>query len=270
MIFAAQIEAKERIIVLSPAINEIVYALGAGDEIVANTAYTTYPKEAQKKPKVGNYFSISFEKILSFRPTLVLMQKNSLFLKQKLQKLGIKTKFVRLSSLDDIKKAIWDISLMLHKEKKAKEILFEIDSKLLELKNIVENKKILIVFGDYYDLGGEIFIAGNNLYLSDIIKASGNKNAFSSKSERQPVLSFEGLVATNADIVYILSSKKKSDKARKRLFAKWRELPINASKFGTIYINEKKYASMPSQRVVFFIKDFKKILENAKSRFKKF
>ncbi len=260
--------SKERIVVLSPAINEIVYALGAGDEIVANTTYSTYPKDAQNKPKVGGYFSVSLEKIIEQKPTLVLMQRNNFLLKPKLQKLGIKTRYISISSINDIKKAIGDIGKMVKKEENSKKIQKKIDNALATLKGIVENKKILIVFGKYFDLSSEIFISGNNLYFSDIIKASGNQNAFEEKNEKQPVLSYEGLAATNADIVYILTHDMSSEDEKKRLLSLWSKLPINAAKKGTIYINDSKYASMPSQRVILFIEDFKKVLEDAANRLK--
>ena len=246
----------------------MVYALGAGDEIVANTAYSTYPEEAKKKPKVGGYFFVSLEKIIAQRPTVVLMQRNSLLLKPKLEQLGIKTKYIPLVSLKDIKKAITDIGKVLHKEKNAKKLQKKIDKALVSLKNIVKNKKILIVFGSYFNLNSEIFISSNNTYFADIIRASGNKNAFESNTKKQPVLSYEGLIATNADIVYILTHDVFNKETEKTLLLPWYKLPVNAAKQKTIYINTNAYASVPSQRVVLFIKDFKRILEDAKHRFK--
>jgi len=74
------LSAQERIVALSPAINEILFALGKGSEVVGNTTYATYPEAAKKIPKVGGYFSVSLEKILALKPTLVLMQKNKISL----------------------------------------------------------------------------------------------------------------------------------------------------------------------------------------------
>ncbi len=268
LLFAPYSYSKERIVVLSPAINEIVYALGAGDEIVANTSYSTFPKESESKPKVGGYFSVSLEKIMLQKPTLVLMQRNNLSLKPKLQKLGIKVKLISISTMDDIKKAIMEISEIIDKTNRARRIIKEIDSALKSLKGIVENKKILIVFGNCFDLSDEIYVSGNNLYFQDIVKASGNKNAVASNSDKQPILSYEGVVAVNADIIYILAHDLNDARQRNQLLEVWGKLPVTAAKRGTIYINDKKYASMPSQRVVLFIEDFKRILKDAASRFR--
>ena len=59
---------------------------------MGNTTHSTYPEDAKSKPKVGGYFSPSLEKILSLKPDVVIMQKNSEKLSFKLNKLGIKNK----------------------------------------------------------------------------------------------------------------------------------------------------------------------------------
>ncbi len=74
LFFTINLIAGERIITLSPSLNEIVFALGSGKDIVANTQYCNYPEESKKIPKIGGYASISLEKLLISRPTLVLTQ----------------------------------------------------------------------------------------------------------------------------------------------------------------------------------------------------
>ena len=259
----------QRIIALAPSINEILFALGKKDSIVGNTTYATYPKEAQKKAKVGGYFSVSLEKIVALKPTLVLMQKNNLPLKPKLEKLGIKTEFIKISSLKDIKQGILKIGALTHANKEATTITREIDKALFTTKDILKDKKILIVFGRQFDLKKEVYVSGNNIYFADIIKASNNKNAYEENSTKQPTLSYEGVLACNPDIIYILAHTVADEEDAKKMIAPWLKLPITAAKAKTIYVTTKKYAGMPSQRVVYFIKDFKEVLEDAKSKLSK-
>ncbi len=259
------LNSSDRVVVLSPAINEIVYGLKKGDLIVGNTTHSTYPKESQNITKVGDYFSTSLEKILSLRPSLVLMQKNSIELKPKLEKLDINTKLIKLTSLDEIKSSIKEIGALLDSKNEADKLVDHIDKRLNTIKNIVKNRKILIVFGKYTDLKKEIFISANGVYFADLIKISGNKNAFNKTISKQPMLSYEGIVALNPDIVYILTYGIKEGDI-KRVKYPWLKLPINASKSGTIYINSKKHATIPSQRIIEYIEDFKEVLEDAKSK----
>jgi iron complex transport system substrate-binding protein len=61
-----------RIICLTPSVTDTVYAIGAGDEVVAISDYTKYPKAALTKPSVGDLIHPSIERILAFHPDLVI------------------------------------------------------------------------------------------------------------------------------------------------------------------------------------------------------
>jgi iron complex transport system substrate-binding protein len=257
--------AEQRIVALAPSINEILFALGKGESVVGNTTYATYPEASKKIPKVGGYFSVSLEKIVALKPTLVLLQRNNLALKPKLEKLGIRTELIRISSLDDLKAGIMRIGELTYTKQRAAEIIEEINDAVKSTVGILKGKKILIVFGVNFDLKKEVFISGNHLYFADIIRASGNQNAFAEETSKQPVISMEGIIALNPDIVYILAHRVK-EKETSQLIVPWLKLPVTAARAKTIYVTTQKYAGMPSQRVVLFIRDFKEVLEDAKRK----
>lgn len=259
------LSANERIIALSPSINEIVFALGAGDKVVGNTTFCDFPKEAVNIPKVGGYFNPSLEKILSLNPTLVIMQENSYKLGQKLEQLGIKTKVVRIDTLSNIRGSILEIGKILERKDRAEKIVKEIDSELKKLKNITANKRVMFVFGHNTSLASRIFVAGQNLYFDDIINESGNKNALQSQRKGQPVLNMENIIACNPDIVILLvHSMKEMGLSRSDLINPWLSLPINAAKSKSIYIIDKTYSGIPSDRLVYFLQDFREILNDYK------
>ena len=60
-----------RIVSLAPNITEILYAIGAGDRVVAVTNSCNYPPEAAKKPKVGDMRTTA-EAVLAMNPDLVI------------------------------------------------------------------------------------------------------------------------------------------------------------------------------------------------------
>ncbi len=261
LFFIVNIFATERVVTLSPSLNEIVFALGKGDVVVGNTEYCKYPEESLKVAKVGGYFSPSLEKILALNPTLVLMQQNNFKLNQKLKQLGIKTKLVKIDRLSTIKSTILEIGELLEEREKAETIVKNIDNELKKLKNIVKNKRILIVMGHNTALNSRIFVAGQNLYFDDIINESGNTNALQSKRKGQPMLNMENLIACNPDIVILLAhSMHEKGLTRDELINPWLQLPIGAAKTKSVYIIDKLYAGIPSDRLVLFLKDFREIL----------
>lgn len=266
-IFTINLYASERIIALSPSINEIIFALGGGDKIVGNTEYCTYPKESIDKPKVGGYFSPNLEKMLSLKPDMVIVQESSEKLAKQLNNLGIKTKTTNLKSLNDIKNTIKIIGEVIDKKKEAHELLAKIEQSLESTKGIVKDKKILIVIDHKISIKKRIFVAGQNLYFDDIINISGNTNAFQSTKKGQPILNIENIIATNADIVILLAPfKEKYGFSDEELIEPWSTVPINAVKNKDIYIIGKDYAGISSDRILLFLEDFKRILQSAKDK----
>lgn len=265
-IFCLNLFANERIITLAPSINEIVFALDLEDKIVANTEFCDYPQSSQKKEKIGNFASISLEKIIKLKPTVVIGQNYNKRLITKLNNLGIKTLDYKTNSIEDIKNTIADLGKYFYKEKKATKLIKKIDDELNSLKNIVQDKKVLIVIGASKRLNSQIYITGNHLYFEDIIKTSKNKNAFYSKNISQPIINLEKVISLNPDIIILLAPSYENDeKTLNEIKNLWYKLPIKASKLKNIYAINKQYASIPSHRIVYFIKDFNDILQKVKT-----
>jgi iron complex transport system substrate-binding protein len=61
-----------RIVSLAPSNTEILFALGAGEEVVAVTHFCDYPKAAGAKQKIGAWINTEPEKIAALRPDLIL------------------------------------------------------------------------------------------------------------------------------------------------------------------------------------------------------
>jgi iron complex transport system substrate-binding protein len=62
----------ERIVSLTPATTEILFALGAGDRIVATDDGSDYPPEAVALQDVATYASVDVEKVVALEPDLVV------------------------------------------------------------------------------------------------------------------------------------------------------------------------------------------------------
>ena len=267
LILCINLLGDERIVTLSPSINEIVYALGEGQNVVANTKHCDFPEESKSVPKIGGYNDISLEKILDVKPTIVIGQDYDEKLIQNLKSLNIKVLSYKTNTIENIKNTILELGILFKKEEKSKEMISRIDDSLNSLKSIVENKKILIVISPKNSLSNQIYVTGNFLYFEDIIKASGNKNAYNSTNSAQPVVNTEKIINMNPDIIVLLAPFYDGKTAElNQLKDIWKTLPINAAKQNNIYAVDKLYAGIPSQRVEFFINDFRKILEDVRNK----
>ena len=65
-------EHPERIAALAPHLVEMLYAVGAGNRIVATVAHADHPAEAAQLERVGDAFALSLERLAATRPQLIL------------------------------------------------------------------------------------------------------------------------------------------------------------------------------------------------------
>lgn len=69
--------APRRIVSLTPATTETLFALGAGDRVVATGDYDDYPPRVKSLPHVASYSSVDVEKIVGLSPDLVIAGGNA-------------------------------------------------------------------------------------------------------------------------------------------------------------------------------------------------
>ena len=250
LIFLAfSLHGSERIIALAPSISEIVFALGKGDELVGVSEYSSYPKEVTKITQVGGYTNPSLEKIFSLNPSLVIGQTHYNKTLQQLNKLGIKTLSLEMTTIHTIQDSIKEIAKALNTDPNP--LLKPINEAIKKAQGKPKtDQRILIVYGLSLDMNRGLYIAGHNIFYEDIIHLCGAKNAYEYKRTAQPVLNYEGLIALNPDKVILLhhsatDGKVDFEKAKEI----WYNIPINAGKNKEIIILSKDYLSIPSQRI---------------------
>ena len=62
----------QRVVSLAPANTEILFAIGAGGQVVGRDETSDYPAEAQTLPTIGGYSGFNLEAIVALHPDLVL------------------------------------------------------------------------------------------------------------------------------------------------------------------------------------------------------
>ena len=198
LLFCANAYA-ERIVSLSPGITEILFAIGAGDEVVGDTDFCNYPPEALKKPKVGSGFRPSPERIISMRPTLVLgsVEGAERNLKTYLESFGIKNEFYRSTDAKDIIESIRSISDLLH-----------IDSSVImkELESLFYKETTKVHTGLFIVGINPLAVAGEGTFVSGIMSCAGVRNVIDDGFKGYPLISHEYLLLKSPDYIFIAGS----------------------------------------------------------------
>jgi len=248
------LDANEKVISLSPAITEIVYALEKGDSLVATSSYSLHPKKAQTLRVIGGYENPNIEKILALSPTLVVGQTFNQNTLEKLRYFKIKTLMLNLKTIENIKKSIHILASELNSKHDTKLIQDIEDATTKASKNKTPHS-VMIVYGLREDLRSSTYIAGHDIFFEDIIKLSGNSNAYSANTTSQPVLNYENIIALNPEQIIILHSHATEPNVDvKKALKSWYAIPTKASKNANISIVDENYLHIPSHRVALTIK----------------
>ena len=158
------LHGSERIIALAPSISEIVFALGKGNELVGVSEYASYPKAVTKITQVGGYTNPSLEKIFSLNPSLVIGQTHYNKTLQQLNKLGIKTLSLEMTTIKTIQDSIKKIAKALNTDPSP--LLNPINEAIKKAQDKPKtDQRILIVYGLSLDMNRGLYIAGHSCHL---------------------------------------------------------------------------------------------------------
>ena len=202
-------KGKLRIVSLGPSATEIIFAIGAQDQLVARTDLCDYPPEAKNIPSVGGFAgnTLSLESIISYEPDLVYLfaEMHEGFVKP-LQDLGIQVYRSNATSIDAVKKEVLDIGKLTGCEKQAKKVVKEMDEKINRTQKMYKAKiakaggKVPAVYWEVWH--SPMMSCGKNSFMGDIIRCAGGVNIFADQEQAYPIINEEAVLIANPDFIF--------------------------------------------------------------------
>ncbi len=195
---------------LSPALTEIMFAIGADKDLLGVSTECNYPQAAKQKQKVGNAYYVNKEKILELKPDYILLADGAASAAQNFNKIGAKSVIYKTNSVNSIYDTILSLGELTGKVENSKKIVSDLKTDISTV-NVKQPKKIL-----YLIQLNPLITIGNKSFISDIIKTSGQKSVTEDLNAFYPSVSAEYVLKLNPDIIVV--SSKSDDKMLKRLF----------------------------------------------------
>ena len=193
--------AEERIISLAPHITELLFAVGAGEEVVGVMSYSNYPEAANSIAVIGNNEKLNYEQIISLQPTLVVGWDggNSSDAMDRLRSLGLRVESHDPQTLEDVGESLrWIGSISGHQAEgeTAARNYFE---RLTRLRETYANQAALAL---YYQIWHEPQMTVNGQHLiSDVIDLCGGNNIFADAVPLVPRVGMESVLQRNPDVI---------------------------------------------------------------------
>ncbi|HAD32753.1 MAG TPA: ABC transporter substrate-binding protein [Methylophaga sp.] len=262
----SEISSPQRVISLAPSITETLFALDAGDKVVAVTDYCQYPNQVKKLPKVGGYLDPNLEQIVRLKADIVILLERQQSLNRQLQQLGIQTLSIDNSSLNGIRNSIIDIGSAVNKVSSARHLVSEFDNRLEAIKQKVRDQPeptvlLAIAHSSHTDFLDKVYIAGQQDFYNDLLSFVGAKNVFHGPNIKVPAVSTEGLLRLNPQIIVdIFPGEEVYSPDLTKLRQQWQRLDkMDAISNKQLHIIQADYAVIPGPRIIQLAEDLARI-----------
>jgi vitamin B12 transport system substrate-binding protein len=183
--------AQARIVSLTPHATELLFAAGAGEQIIATVAASNYPPQALKIARLGDGLTTSVEQVLAWQPSWVVGWPSALM--DQLQRLGIQTMVVDPQSLEEIVLTIQTLGKLFgtaHRAQASASLLRQaIDS--LPIHSDQPPVRVLVLAS----ADGQ-FALGRHALLNDALARCGAINVLAHLPSVAPQVSAEGVLAS--------------------------------------------------------------------------
>jgi iron complex transport system substrate-binding protein len=191
-----------RIIALAPNIAETLFAAGAGDLLLATAEYSDYPPQAAQLPRIGDAFRFDLERILDYRPDLVIgwQSGNPATALAGLERLGLKLWRTEVSTPDDIARLLEQVGQVTGRQDSAQAAAQAFREQLEQLRASHQDKAPLRYF--YQVDERPLYTVNGQHLISQGIDTCGARNVFDELPSLAPQVSLESVLAADPDVIF--------------------------------------------------------------------
>lgn len=254
----------QRIISLAPHATELLFAVGAGAQVVGVSEYSDYPEQAKKIASVGNIFALDLERIIALRPDLVVVwgTGNAKLIVNKLRDNHVAVFESEPLDFETIATSMERLSVLTGTQASGQEAAKKFRLRLESLRStykLNEGQKNLSVF---YQVWRKPLMTLNDQHvISSAIRLCGGVNVFGSMKEISPTVNFESVLSRNPQVI-IASSGEKQD-----VLTEWRQFPrLAAVSKDNLFVIKGDWITRSGPRILDGVEELCKGLQGARKK----
>jgi len=194
-------EEPQSIISIAPSATEVIYAVGAGDKVIAVDFSSNYPDEAASLPKIANFPTLDIEAIITNNPDVVfgagITSQDDIDL---MEDQGLTVFILAPFDVDDVLEDIETVGLITNHESEANLLKSSLQERI---DNILQNVTTLSfkpkIYIEYYS--EPLYTFGEGTYGHDLIVLAGGINIAENATGLYPQINNEFVITQNPDII---------------------------------------------------------------------
>jgi len=194
-----------RMVSLSPGGTEMLFAAGAGAQVVATVEYSDVPPEAKRLTRIGDAVSIDLERLVRIHPDVVVAWPSggNPAQREKIARLDMPVYEQQAQRLVDLAPSIRRLGTLAGTETQAEAAARAIEARLAALERTyagagggVRHPSVLLQVWNR-----PIYTVGGQHLMSDALELCGARNVFADLPEAGPVIDIEAVIARDPDII---------------------------------------------------------------------
>ena len=222
----------QRIVSLAPHITELLFAAGAGAQVVGVVAYSDFPPEATTLPQVGGYSKVDLEAVASLRPDLVVAwssgNRNAHL--DRLRALGIQVFLNEPRSLDDVARSLEQFGELAGSTEVAGAAAQRFRTRHASLSARYRERAPVRTFYQIWDR--PLMTINDEHLIADVIRLCGGRNVFGTLGPLSPTIGVEAVLAANPEAIVASGM----GEARPQWLDQWKRWPdLAANAHGNLF-----------------------------------
>ncbi len=251
-----------RIISLSPHITELLFAAGAGGQVVGVDDSSDYPAAAAGIARVGEPAALDVEGLLKLQPTLVVLWASGTPASRiaELQRLHLRLYTTDEHRLDDIASTLLEFGRLARTESEAAAAAQSYRTELAGLRLRYANRPRLKVFYQVWDR--PLYTLSGGQVVSEVMSLCGGDNAFAELSALAPAIDKEAVLARDPDVILVAATGAEGERQTRQ----WRQFPnLRAVRGHHIYPVDPSLTGRMSPRILQGVREVCSLLDQARA-----
>src|SRR5580658_7995436 len=196
-------EAPLRIVSLAPGATEMLFAAGAGGEVIATVEYSDEPPAAREVTRIGDVAAVDMERLVALHPDVVVLWAagGNPAQRAKIAALHIPIYEQQVVRLADIPAAVRRLGVLAGTSAAAERAAQAMEARLAALTaaygtHAGHRPSVLLQVWNR-----PIYTVGGHHLMSDALALCGARNVFADLSEAGPIVDIESVIARDPDII---------------------------------------------------------------------
>ncbi len=240
----------QRIVSLSPALTEVLFALGCGEALVLRDGWSDHPRAARKVPMIKG-LKPSAESVLAARPDAVLTSFPPAALRTGLRGADVPLLAFNPVTLQQVASTFVKIGTICGKRSDGEQLAADFRAELTDVRKMVQGRRRPRVLLEL-DAGGDgqYYTVGKGSFGHELIREAGGDNVFAQSPKAWFQVSREAVVDANPEVVLLASARGRGHRRTPKAVAArpgWRAM--TAVKTGRVYPVTADWVSRPGPRL---------------------